>query len=215
MPTVERIETWHGQDVLDQTGAKAGHLEEVYYDSTGSEPVFICVKRGALGRHLTLVPAADAVLCHDYLRVPFSAEQINRSQTDSVRDELSSEQVAAISALFKLTLSSSGPVYSAALIERRRTEAKEAHQREEELQLEAQRREQELEEARKRASAAAEEAHAAERAREGGRVDARHTPRVARPPRLQASGCRSGRSPSRLPLTWTVARAAMPRPLPQ
>ncbi len=166
MPTVERIETWRGQDVLDQAGAKAGHMEEVYYDSAGNEPVLICIKHGMLGRQLTLVPAADAVLCHDYLRVPFSAEQINRSQTDSVEDELGGEQVAAIGALFKLPLPSSGPVYSTGLIERRRAEAKRAHEREEEQQLEAQRRAQELEEARKRASAAAEEAHAAERARE-------------------------------------------------
>lgn len=173
MPTVERIETWRGQDVLDQTGAKAGQLEEVYYDSTGSEPVLICVKHGMLGRQLRLVPAADAVLCRDYLRVPFTAAQIDGSQISSVEEELSSEQVDAIGELFKLTLSSSEPVYSAGLIERRRAEAEEAHQREEELKLEAQRRAQqleeaqeELEEARKRASAAAEEAQVAERERE-------------------------------------------------
>jgi hypothetical protein len=177
MPTVERIETWRGQDVLDQAGAKAGDLEEVYYDSTGSEPLLICVKHGMLGRQLRLVPAADAVLCRDYLRVPFTAEQIDGSQTASVEDELSSEQVDAIGALFKLTLSSSGPVYSAGLIEHRRAEAKRAHEREEELQHEAQRRAQELEEARKRAGAAAEEAHTAERAREkadAATIDERH-----------------------------------------
>jgi hypothetical protein len=177
MPTVERIETWLGQDVLDQAGEKAGDLEEVYYDSTGSEPVLICVKHGMFGRQLTLVPAADAVLCHDYLRVPFSAEQINRSKTDSVKDELGSEQVAAIGTLFGLTLSSTGPVYSIGLIERRRAEAKKAHEREEELQLEAKRRAEELEEARKRASAAAEEAHTAERAREKADASSFDTPR--------------------------------------
>jgi hypothetical protein len=177
MPTVERIETWRGQDVLDQAGAKAGQLEEVYYDSTGSEPVLICIKHGMLGRQLRLVPAADAVLCHDYLRVPFSTEQINRSQTDSVEGEVGSEQVAAIGTLFKLTVSSSGPVYSAGLIEHRRAEAKRAHEREKELQLEAQQRAKELEEARKQAGAAAEEAHTAERAREkadAATIDERH-----------------------------------------
>lgn len=173
MPTVERIETWRGQDVLEQAGAKAGHLEEVYYDSTGSEAVLICAKHGMLGRQLKLIPAAHAGLCPDYLRMPFTAEQIERSQTASVEDELGSEQVDAIGAPFKLDLSSTGPVYSSNLVERRRAEAEKAHQREEELELEAQRRaqeveraRQELEEAGKRASAAAEEAHAAERARE-------------------------------------------------
>lgn len=184
MPTVERIETWRGEDVLDQAGAKTGHLEEVYYDSTGQEPVLICIKHGMLGRQLTLVPAADAVVCHDYVRVPFTAEQINQSQSGSSEDELSGEQLAAIGALFKLDLSSSGPVYSSNLIERRRAEAEKAHQREEELELEAQRRaqevekaRQELEDARKRAGAAAEEAHSAERAREKADAATIDTPR--------------------------------------
>ena len=38
MPTVERIESWHGQDVLDDAGQKAGRLEEVYYDAGGQDP---------------------------------------------------------------------------------------------------------------------------------------------------------------------------------
>jgi len=166
MPTVERIETWRGQDVLDRDGEKAGHLEEVYYDSTGTEPVLLLIKHGMLGRQLMLVPAADAVLSRDYLRVPFSPEQINQSQAGSAEDELSGDQVASVGALFKRTLPSSGSVYSARLIERRRIEAEKAHQRAHELELEAKRRAEEVEEARKRAGAAAEEAHAAHRAQE-------------------------------------------------
>jgi hypothetical protein len=166
MPTVERIETWRGQDVLDNTGEKAGSLGEVYYDATGEEPILFSVKHGMLGRQVSLVPAAEVVCCHDYLRVPYSAEQIGHSQSGSVEDELSSEQVAAMAALFRVELPSSGPVYSASLIERRRVEAEEADRRAHELEREAQQRAAELEEARRRAGAAAEEAHAAERARD-------------------------------------------------
>jgi hypothetical protein len=166
MPTIERIETWRGQDVLDDAGAKAGRLEEVYYDAGAEEPIMLSIKHGMLGRQVTLVPATEAVVSHDYLRVPYSAEQINQSQAGSVGEELSPEQVAAVGALFKVSPTSPGPLYSATLIERRRAEAESAEQRAHELEAEAARRATELEEARQRAGAAAEEAHAAERARE-------------------------------------------------
>src|SRR5947209_12579635 len=122
MPTVECIESWHGQDVLDGAGEKAGRLEDVYYDSSAHEAVLLSLKYGMLGRQVTLVPAADVVLSHDYVKVPYSAEQIQRAEGGSVEDELSTEQVSAVAALFNQTLSSSGPLYSAKLIERRRVE---------------------------------------------------------------------------------------------
>lgn len=164
MPTIERIETWHGQDVLDGAGDKAGHLEEVYYDPATHEPVLISVKHGMLGRQASLVPATEAVVSRDYIRVPYSAEQIQHSESNSATEELSSEQTAAVGALFKLTLPSTGPLYSANLIARRRTEAEKADRRANEMELEAQRQATELEEARERASAAAQ---TAERQRQG------------------------------------------------
>jgi hypothetical protein len=166
MPTLERIESWQGQDVLDDAGQKTGRLEEVYYDAGGQDPVLISIKHGMLGRQVQLVPVADAVLSRDYLRLPFSAEQIGQSPNVSVDDELNSEQVAAVAALFNVTLSSAGPLYSATLLERRRAEAETAERRAKEMEREAEERKEEAEEARRRAGAAAEEAHAAQRARE-------------------------------------------------
>jgi len=166
MPSVERIESWHGQDVLDDAGEKTGRLEEVYYDAGGQDPVLISIKHGMLGRQVQLVPVADAVLSRDYLRLPFTGEQIGQSPSVSVEDELNSDQVAAIAALFNVTLSSSGPLYGATLLERRRSEAETAQRRAKELEREADDRKEEAEEARRRAGAAAEEAHAAQRARE-------------------------------------------------
>jgi hypothetical protein len=165
MPTVECIENWRGQDVLDASGEKAGRLDEVYYDSTSHEPVLLSIKHGILGRQATLVPAAEAVVSRDYLRLPYSTEQISQTDTGRVQDELSSEDVAAIAAMFKVSLPN-GPLYGAALIERRRIEAEKANQRAHELQLEAEQRARQLEEAQQHASAAAEEAQAAERERE-------------------------------------------------
>jgi len=166
MPTLERIESWRGQDVLDDGGEKAGRLEEVYYDASGQDPVLISIKHGMLGRQVQLVPVADAVLSRDYVRLPFSAEQIAQSPSLSIEDELTSEQVAAVAALFKVTLSSAGPLYSAGLLERRRAEADAAERRAKDLEREAEHRKEDAEEARRRARAAEEEAHAAQRARE-------------------------------------------------
>ena len=166
MPTVERIETWRGQDVLDDAGERAGRLEEVYYDSNAEEPILLLVKHGLLGRQVILIPVDEAVVCHHHVRVPYSTEQIKQAESGGVEDELSSEQVAAIGELFNVELASRGPVYSWSLIERRRAEAEKARQRAHEKELEAQRRAEELEEARKRAGAAAEEAQEADRARE-------------------------------------------------
>ena len=65
-----------------------------------------------------------------------------------------------------MTLSSGGPLYSAALLERRRSEAETAERRASELGREAEHRKEEVEEARRRAGAAAEEADVAQRERE-------------------------------------------------
>jgi hypothetical protein len=166
MPTLERIESWQGQDVLDDAGQKTGRLEEVYYDAGGQDPVLISIKHGLLGRQVQLVPVADAVLSRDYVRLPYSGEQIGQSPSVSVEDELNSEQVAAVAALFNVTLSSGGPLYSATLLERRRSEAETAQRRANELEREAEQRKEEADEAGRRAGAAAEEAHVAQRARE-------------------------------------------------
>ena len=85
---------------------------------------------------------------------------------------MSGEQVAAVAVLFSLTLPSSGPLYSASLIERRRVEAEKADRRAHELELEAKKRTEELEEARRRADAAAEEAQAAGHEREKAQAEA-------------------------------------------
>ena len=120
MPRVERIESWRGQDVLDSTNTKAGRLDEVYYDAAGREPVLISVKHVLVGHKVKLFPVRDAVLSHDYLRLPYGAEQIADAPGVSVGDELSSEQSAAVCALFGVEPSSGSALYSASMLERQR-----------------------------------------------------------------------------------------------
>ena len=99
MPTVERIESWRGQDVLDSAGEKLGRLEEVYYDAAGDEPVLISIKHGRLGHQVKLAPLSDAAVSRDYVRLPFTGEQLAGAPDVTVGDELTAEQCAAVCAL--------------------------------------------------------------------------------------------------------------------
>jgi hypothetical protein len=177
--TVESIESWRGQDVLDSAGEKVGRLEEVYYDAAGDEPVLISIKRGRLGHQVKLAPLSDAAASRDYVRLPFTGQQLGGSPDVTVGDELTAEQGAAVCVLFGVP-QPSGPLMSASLLARRNDEAEQARRRADELELTAEDRKREAEEARHRAGAASEEAHAAQRAREeaeaaaadpGGRID--------------------------------------------
>ena len=164
MPTVENIESWRGQDVLDSAGEKAGRLEEVYYDAAGDEPVLISIKHGRLGHQVKLAPLSDAAVSRDYVRLPFTGEQLGRAPDVTVGDELTAEQCAAVCALFAVRRScAAGWREPAGAPEPR---GRQARRRADELELTAEDREREAEEARHRAGAASEEAHAAERARE-------------------------------------------------
>jgi PRC-barrel domain len=165
VPTVESIESWRGQDVLDSAGEKAGRLEEVYYDAAGDEPVLISIKHGRLGHQVKLAPLSDAAVSRDYVRLPFTGEQLGGAPDVTVGDELTAEQGAAVCALFAVP-QSSGPLVGASLLARRNDEAEQARRRADELELTAEDRKREAEEARHRAGAASEEAHAAQRARE-------------------------------------------------
>jgi hypothetical protein len=163
--TVESIESWRGQDVVDSAGEKAGRLEEVYYDAAGGEPVVISIKHGRLGHQVKLAPLSDAAVSRHYVRLPFTGEQLGGAPDVTVGDELTAEQRAAVCALFGVR-QSSGPLVGASLLARWNDEAEQARRRADELELTAEDRKREAEEARHRAGAASEEAHAAQRARE-------------------------------------------------
>jgi hypothetical protein len=165
VPTVESFESWRGQDVLDSAGEKVGRLEEVYYDAVGDEPVLISIKHGRLGHQVKLAPVADAAVSRDYVRLPFTGEQLGGAPDVTVGDELTAEQSAAVCALFAVR-QSSGPLVGASLLARRDDEAEQARRRADELEVTAEDRKREAEEARHRAGAASEEARAAQRARE-------------------------------------------------
>jgi PRC-barrel domain len=165
VPTVESIESWRGQDVLDSAGEKVGRLEEVYYDAAEDEPMLISIKHGRLGHQVKLAPLSDAAVSRDYVRLAFTGEQLGGAPEVTVGDELTAEQSAAVCALFAVPRST-GPLVGSSLLARRNEEAEQAARRADELEVTAEDRKREAEEARHRAGAASEEARAAQRARE-------------------------------------------------
>jgi alpha-D-ribose 1-methylphosphonate 5-triphosphate synthase subunit PhnG len=128
VPTVESIESWRGQDVLDSAGEKVGRLEEVYSDAAGDEPVLISIKRGRLGHQVKLAPVSDAAVSREYVRLPFTGEQFAGAPDVTVGDKLTAEQCAAVLALFAVR-QSSGPLVGASLLARRNDEAEQARRR--------------------------------------------------------------------------------------
>jgi hypothetical protein len=89
MLQIEQIDEWRGQEVRDQTGEKIGKLDEVFYDSASGEPRFISITSGLFGRRSYLAALTNATVGRDYVRVGYSASQVQAvelSETDGQLD---------------------------------------------------------------------------------------------------------------------------------
>jgi hypothetical protein len=169
MLSIEQVEEWVGQEVVDVDGERVGKLDEVYYSTATNEAVFAVVKSGMLGRHSSLVPLAGASVGREYLRLAYSVAQI-----DDVGFEVDAGATIGQSDGQRL-----GAAYgvevppedfaSASSIDERRRAAGEAAARAGELDEEARRRAAEAEDARGAAddasAAAFQKTDDAERAR--------------------------------------------------
>jgi hypothetical protein len=171
MLSVEQIEEWLGQEVLDSSGERVGKLEEVFYSSAGGEAVFASVKSGLLGRHSSMVPLAGATVGRDYLRLAYSAEQIDRGDSEvSVKDAtLQHEDARRLGELYGVEVAPEDDFEAASVINERALAAEQARKQADELEQEARRRATEADQAQGAAhgagETAAEKAEQAERAR--------------------------------------------------
>ena len=112
--------------------------------------MLISIKHGRLGHQVKLAPLSDAAVGRDYVRLPFTGEQLGGAPNVTVGDELTAEQCAAVCALFAVPCQSSGPLVAASLLARRNDEADQARRRADELELTAEDRKREAEEAHHR-----------------------------------------------------------------
>jgi|CZKG01.1.fsa_nt_gi sporulation protein YlmC with PRC-barrel domain len=173
MLSVEQIEDWLGQEVLDADGERLGKLDEVFYSTRSGEAVFASVKSGLLGRHSDTVPLAGASVGRDYVRLAYTAEQIGSVSSEvGGQDSLGREDARRLGELYGIEVAPEDDFEGASAINQRRVQADEARRQAEELEAEAHRRAADAENARGTATEAGEEAaQKAERA-EQARADA-------------------------------------------
>jgi hypothetical protein len=158
MLSVEQIEEWLGQDVLDVDGERIGKLDEVYYSAGSGETMFALVTRGLLGRHRSLVPLTGASVGRDYLKLAYSTERIETASVKmDAKDTLGQEEARQLGAAYGVEVPLED-FESATLINQGRLAAQEARERAEELDREAQRRAADADEAQSTAQDASEQA---------------------------------------------------------
>jgi len=158
MLSVEQIEEWLGQEVIDVEGERLGKLDEVYYATSSGEARFVVVKSGLLSRHSSLAPLAGASVGRDYLKLAYSAEQIGRVGSEiEAGHTLDGEAARRLGAAYEVDVPSED-LESATSINQRRGAAAEADERAEALDQKARNQAREAEEARSAAHEASEQA---------------------------------------------------------
>lgn len=159
MLSVDQIEEWLGQEVLDMNGERVGKLDEVFYSSSSGEAVFASVKSGLLGRRSSVVPLAGASVGRDYVRLAYDAEQIDRAGSEVNPDDgLDNEQGRRLGELYGVSVAPDDRFEAASAINERQRVAEDARRQAEELEAEAQRRASEAQEAQSTAQGAGQDA---------------------------------------------------------
>ena len=148
---------------MDRDGERIGKLDEVFYDAKTGEASFVSVKSGLMGRHSNLVALMGATVGRDYVRVAYTAAEVERieAREEGGRLDLTAAHDAAIA--YGVELAPDATFDSATLIADRRSEAAAAAARAEELGQEALGRADDVEASREQADAAARDATEAER----------------------------------------------------
>lgn len=159
MLSVEQIEEWLGQEVLDADGERVGKLDEVFYSSGSGEAVFASVKSGLLGRHSSTVPLAGASVGRDYVRLAYTAEQIDHGGSEvKTQDGIGREDAQRLGELYGVSVASEDEFEGASVINQRRQDAEDARRQADELDAEAQRREADAQAAQSDAQEAGQDA---------------------------------------------------------
>jgi hypothetical protein len=102
MVSVEHIDDWRGQDVVDADGEKLGRLDEVFYLAGSDEAVFATVASGLLGRKHHVVPLQGASLSRDYVRINYRKDDVTRAPDSG--DALGDEDVRELAGFYGLGL---------------------------------------------------------------------------------------------------------------
>jgi sporulation protein YlmC with PRC-barrel domain len=166
--SIERVEDWVGQEVVDPDGEKIGKLDDVFFDLGSDTATLGAVKAGLLGRKVHIVPLAGASLGREHVRVAFSAAAVKDAPAVGDDGEIGGADEQDLFAHYGLqppaSAGASGARYESGTARASRLEAADAAAtRAREYDAQAQRREtaaEELERKAREAQQAAEDARA-------------------------------------------------------
>jgi hypothetical protein len=155
MLQIEQIDEWRGQEVRDQDDEKIGKLDEVFYDSASGEPRFISVTSGLFGRRSYLVALVNASVGREYVRVGYSAAQVQAVEASETDGQLDPQVLRAATETYGVPIVADTRFESSTLLSERQAQAAQARERADQLEQEAARRDQEAAERRDQAEEAA------------------------------------------------------------
>lgn len=162
MITVDHIEAWRGQRVIDEAGADLGKLDDVFFDTDSGTPLLVSVKSGLLGRRTTYVPLEGARVGPDYVRVAYGEQTVSGAGPSRSDAAPGGEELTALGSAYGLRFADRIRLRSATEIEEHEAEAAAARERAAQLEAEAQAKIAAHAAARERAQSAGEEVGQAE-----------------------------------------------------
>jgi uncharacterized protein (TIGR02271 family) len=92
MPTLQDVQTWRGQTLVDNDGDKIGEITDIYLDRQSGEPEWIAVKTGLFGSNVSFVPMQQASSESGAVKVPFEKSRVKDAPNVSADGELSPEE---------------------------------------------------------------------------------------------------------------------------
>ena len=92
MPTLQDVQNWRGQDLVDNDGGKIGTIDEIYLDRQTEEPEWLAVKTGLFGSSVSFVPIGEASATGDEVKVPYTKDKVKDAPNADADGELSEEE---------------------------------------------------------------------------------------------------------------------------
>jgi uncharacterized protein (TIGR02271 family) len=92
MPTIQDVQTWQGQTLLDNDGDKIGEIVDIYLDRQSGEPEWLAVKTGLFGSNLSFVPLREANSADGGVKVPYEKALVKDAPNVQADGELSPEE---------------------------------------------------------------------------------------------------------------------------
>jgi hypothetical protein len=93
MKTLEDVQSWRGQKLVDPDGDTIGTIEDIFLDRHTGQPAWAAVKTGLFGLKHTVVPIHDAEPTDDgKVRVPLPKERVKDAPRIDPDGELSPDE---------------------------------------------------------------------------------------------------------------------------